>query len=179
MARKFPAMEILTFAELMELHFVKMFRDENVSLQTIRKAANVASEKFRSAYPFTVKRFDTDGRSIFATLIGKESDNEVVEELKHGQLVFKTIIRPFFRKLKYDGMTLEQFWPLGTRGRIVLDPLRKHGQPIDFDSGIPVETIIDALEAGDGQEVHVVAKWLGIPLEAVQAAIQFNKSLSA
>ena len=177
--RKFPSTEMLTFAELMELHFVKIFRDEEVSLQTIRKAAQVASEKFRSEYPFTVKRFDTDGRSIFATLIGKESDREIVEELKHGQRVFSTIIRPFFRKLRYDGKSLGEFWPLGTNGRIVLDPMRRHGQPIDSETGIPVDTIIDSIKAGGGQDANVVAKWLDIPMEAVQAAIQFDKSLTA
>lgn len=178
-SRKFPSMEMLTFAELMELYFVKMFRNENVALQTIRKAAEVASVKFRSEYPFTVRRFDTDGKSIFATLIGKESDNEIVEELKHGQLVFKTVIRPFFRKLKYDGQSLGEFWPLGTSGRVVLDPMRRHGQPIDSETGVPVDTIIDSLKAGGGQDAKVVAKWLDIPLEAVQAAIQFDKSLTA
>src|SRR5579872_2488103 len=84
--RRLQGENLLTFAELMELHFVKMFRDENVSLQAIRKAASEATRKFRTDYPFAVKRFDTDGTSIFATLSSKETDRELVEELRHGQL---------------------------------------------------------------------------------------------
>src|SRR5262245_40272463 len=62
--RQFKDDRLLTFAELMELHFVKMFRDEGVTLHAIRRAADEASTKFHSEYPFTVRRFDTDGKSI-------------------------------------------------------------------------------------------------------------------
>src|SRR6188474_2328243 len=58
----------LTFIELMEVFFIKMFRDKGVSLQTIRKASEVAAKRFRTDYPFSFKRFDTDGKTIFATL---------------------------------------------------------------------------------------------------------------
>lgn len=170
---------LITFAELMELHFVKMFRDEDVSLQAIKKAAKAASRKFGATYPFTVRRFDTDGKSIFATLQSKETDREGVEELKHGQLVFQTIIRPFFKKLDYSGTEdVERYWPLEKSGRVVLDPTRQFGQPIDSETGVPTEAIIQALNAGGGQDAPQVAKWFEIPLEAVKAAARFERSLA-
>src|SRR5690348_14374797 len=52
--------KLLTFAELMELHFVKMFRDEGVSMETIKIASEKAAKRYHSACPFSVKRFDTD-----------------------------------------------------------------------------------------------------------------------
>ena len=171
--------KLLTFSELMELYFVKMFKDENVSLQTIRRAASEAAKRFKTDHPFAVQRFDTDGKSIFATLIDRESNKEIVEELRHGQLVFATVVRPFYRKLKYDGPSVGEFWPLGKGDRIVLDPMRKHGQPIDAETGLPVETILDALRGGGGQDAKTVADWFDIPLEAVQAAIRFDHSLAA
>lgn len=177
--RQIPEDQLLTFAELMELHFVKMFRDKNVSYQAIRKAATEAAKKFGSEYPFTVKRFDTDGTHIFATLKGKETKKELIEELHHGQLVF-TIIRPFFKKLDYGGTAdLERFWPMKKSGRVVLDPLRRFGQPIDSETGISTHTIFEAVNAGDGQDEKVVARWFDIPLEAVKAAIKFEKSLAS
>ncbi|MBW3539242.1 MAG: MerR family transcriptional regulator [Planctomycetes bacterium] len=177
--REFPGEKVLTFSELMELHFIKMFRDEGVTLQTIRRAALEASKRFRTQHPFAVKRFDTDGKQIFATLIGRESEQEIVEELRHGQLVFATIVRPFFRKLDYGDADVERFWPMEKTGRIVLDPMRRLGEPIDSESGVAVGTIIDALQAGGGQDPATVAEWLGIPLEAVRAALAYHRSLAA
>jgi uncharacterized protein (DUF433 family)/DNA-binding transcriptional MerR regulator len=182
-SRTFEEEQILTFAELMELHFIKMFREENVSLQAIRKAAQMAAQKFRSNYPFTVKRFDTDGKTIFATLKSKETDKELIQDLRQGQLVFATVIRPFFKRLDYlPTQEVGLFWPLRKssrqNGRVVLDPKRRYGQPIDSETGVPTSAITQALAAGDGQDVNTVAKWFDIPVEAVKAAIRFEKSLS-
>ena len=171
--------ELLTFEELMELHFVKLFLDQKVSLQTIRKAAREAARKFHSEYPFTVKRFDTDGRSIFATLRSEARQVDLVEELKHGQLVFQQMVKPFFKKLDYRSTdNIERFWPLTKSGRVVLDPNKRFGEPIDAATGVPTEAIFKAFRAGDGQDAPTVAKWFDIPLEAVKAAVQFEQSLA-
>jgi uncharacterized protein (DUF433 family) len=176
--REFPDEKIVTFMELMELHFISLFRREGVSLQTIRRAAVEAARKFRTGHPFAVQRFDTDGKAIFATLTKKETNEQIVEELRKGQLVFDTIIRPFFRKIEYH-MDGTRYWPMEMTGRIVLDPARRFGHPIDSETGVPTDAIIDALCANGGQDANEVAKWLDIPLEAVQAAILFEKSLAA
>lgn len=177
--RKLGSDRLITFAELMELYFVKLFRDQGVSLQAIRRAARAASEKFHSPYPFTVKRFDTDGKTIFATLKGTETNRERMEDLEKGQLVFTTIIRPFFRQLEYGATNdVAEFWPLKKQGRIVLDPTRRFGQPIDSETGVSTAAIVSAVTAGDGQDVKIVARWFDIPLEAVKAAIRFEKSLA-
>ncbi len=177
-SRKIATDPVLTFAELMELHFVKLFRDQGVPFRAIRKAAKAAELKFNSPYPFTVKRFDTDGKTIFATLKRDETKKTVVEDLEKGQLVFQKIIRPFFKKLDYGTTDVERFWPLKKRGRIVLDPQRRFGKPIDFETGISTDAIAKAVAAGDGQDVKTVAKWFDIPVEAVKAAIRFEKSLA-
>lgn len=181
--RQFATERILTFAELMELHFIKLFRDEDVSFQAIRRAAKKASDKYHSNYPFTYRRFDTDGKSIFATCKNEETDKEIVEDLQHGQLVFKQIIRPFFKRLDYLSTNdAGRYWPLRTSsrnsGRIVLDPERRFGQPLDSETGVSTEAIRQAVTAGDGQDVKTVARWLDIPVEAVEAAMKFEKSLS-
>lgn len=175
-----PAEKTISFTELMELHFIKMFREEGVSLQTIRKASAIATKKYKSEYPFCVKRFDTDGRDIFATLVSKETNAEVIEDLKHGQLVFNEIVKPFFRKLEYEN-TIEptRYWPREKAGRIVLDPSRKFGKPMDAESGVQTTAIYEALSAGCGQDEATVAKWLGIPLAAVRAAAAYERDLAA
>jgi uncharacterized protein (DUF433 family) len=175
-----PAERIITFAELMELHFIRMFREEGVSLQAIRKASQTAAQLFGSVYPFSVKRFDTDGRTIFATLIDRQrSGSQLLEDLQKGQYVFRSIVRPFFHKLEYKGFDVARFWPRGKRGRIVLDPARKFGKPIDAQAGVPTSVIYEAVRAGGGQTPAVVARWLGISVSAVNAAVAFERSLPA
>lgn len=179
--RRLPASEsALTFLELMELHFIKMFRLEGVPMQTIRKASAAAAVRFETDYPFCVKRFDTDGRTIFATMINEERDQVVVEDLRRGQYVFQEIVKPFFRKLEFrDAEAIVRFWPLERKGRVVLDPQRKFGKPIDAESGLPTKAIFNAIRAADGQSPREVAKWFGISVQAVQAAVAYEESLLA
>lgn len=175
-----PDEKTLTFIELMEVFFVKMFRDEGVSLQTIRKAACAAASRFNTEYPFSVKRFDTDGRTIFATLIRDEEGKELVEDLRKGQLVFDAILKPFFKKLDYRGsFEVARYWPQEKSGRVVIDPKRNFGKPIDSETGVPTRSIYDAVKAGGGQDVETVARWLDVPVAAVNAAVKFEQSLVA
>ena len=172
-----PNEKTITFLELMELHFVHMFREAGVSLQTIRRAAKTAAEHFGCDHPFTVHRFDTDGRTIFATLIGKEKKRRLVEDLKHGQYVFETVMRPFFKKLEYHQDDAVRFWPLTRAGRIVLDPQRHFGKPIDSSTGVPTRALYCAIKAGD--DPATVATWFNVPAVAVSAAVKFEESLAA
>ena len=171
--------DILTFDDLIEAHFVLMYLSEGVGLKVIKKAAEAAASKYQTNYPFSVKRFDTDGKTIYATLIEDKTNKRYLEDLNKGQYVFEKILRPFFRKLEYNQANqLVGYWPAGKRGRILLDPARKFGKPIDAETGIPTRTIFNALQAGGGQSPVDVARWLDIPLAAVRASAAFERSLA-
>lgn len=176
--RYFPRNErLLTFEELMEAHFIQMFRAEGVSFQTIRRASEAAAKRFNTKYPFSVRRFDTDGKAVFATLLKASKSKPLVEDLERGQYVFRSIMRPFFRKLDYRGGDgrIARFWPRTKQGRVVLDPNRCFGKPIDAETGVSTRAIYDAVIAGGGQSPAVVARWLGIPPAAVNAAVAFEQ----
>jgi hypothetical protein len=174
-----PKEDTLTFRDFIEIHFVLMYLDEGVRLTVIKKAAAAAAKKYSTNYPFSVRRFDTDGKTIFATLISDRTNRRHVEDLNKGQFFFERIMRPFFRKLEYnDADQLVRYWPVGKRGRVLLDPARKFGKPIDAETGVPTHVIFRALQAGDGQSPTDVARWLGIPLAAVTAARNFEQSLA-
>ncbi|MBI1903264.1 MAG: DUF433 domain-containing protein [Planctomycetia bacterium] len=172
---------VLTFLQLMELHFVNLFRRQGVLLHVIRRAARKAARQFHTSFPFCVKRFDTDGSTVFATLQHEETGKELVQDLARGQYVFQKILRPFFHKLDYGqteiGESIVRYWPLEKRGRVVLDPERHFGRPIDFESGVPTRAIYLALKAN--KDRRKVADWLGVPLAAVDAAAQFEETLCA
>lgn len=172
-----PASSTLTFLELIELLFVKVFRAEGVSMQAIRRASERASSMFNTQYPFAVKRFDTDGKRIFATLKQEADDIELIEELGKGQFAFDHVVRPLFRKLDYGVADALRYWPLDHGGRVVLDPRRAFGKPIDDETGVPTEALYNAMRADGGQDPSIVAEWFEVPIEAVKAADRYETEL--
>ena len=68
-----------------------------------------------------------------------------------------------------------KYWPMFKKGRVVLDPSRNFGEPIDFETGVPTSILNDAVALG--QDMRKVASWYGVPLTAVQKAVEFEKSL--
>lgn len=174
---------IVTFLELIELFFIKIFRDQGVSMAVIRRASQRAAELFDSPYPFAVRQFDTDGKRIFATLRIESDKQSVVEDISRGQYAFEYMVRPFFRKLDYhdgdNGHGALKFWPLERQGRVVLDPRRSFGTPIDAEKGVPTSVLFSAVAAGGGQTHATVAKWFDVPIVAVEAAVRFERSLLA
>lgn len=173
--------EFLTFLDLMELKFVGMFRQEGVSMKVIRDAAAVGAKLFETDHPFAVKRFDTDGRRIFATLDKGEarptriSDSRLVQELHISQYVFGRMVRPFFRKLDSGDKEILRYWPLGKNKRVVLDPQRAFGKPIDAETGVPTFVLYQASQSGEPR--HRIAAWYNVPLAAVSRAVEYETSI--
>ena len=121
------------FHDLLEIRFVNAFRQHGVSLQAIRSAADHARELFRQRYPFTRKRFLTDGRSIF-TEVFEETGDETLLDLVKRQYVFKQVVSPsLYSGIEYDHDDAKRWFPMRNSRRIVLDPDRAFGKPIVMD----------------------------------------------
>ena len=167
---------VLTFLDLMELYFVAKFRGENMSMQYIRAAAAEGIKRFQTDHPFAVRRFFTDGYRIFAELDSQKTGSELpTEELTKRQLVFNRIVKRFSKKLDLRMDEVVRYWPLGRRGRVVIDPARSFGKPIDNETGIRTFTLYQASLCGDTFEA--IARWYDVPKEAVQCAAKYERSL--
>jgi uncharacterized protein (DUF433 family) len=166
--------EPLAFVELIELLFVAEFQQAGLSMQYIRRAAARARQEFDTLYPFAVRRFATDGREIFTTVAIQEQPKTATYEIVHGQSVFSSIIRRYFRyHLDIEKEFANRYWPLGRKQRVVLDAARAFGAPIDEPTGVPTEALVAALEAGDSEED--VAAWFEVPLQAVRTALKYER----
>ncbi|HEY8597188.1 MAG TPA: hypothetical protein VIL85_02085 [Thermomicrobiales bacterium] len=175
-----PQDHVLSFLELIELLFVSLFRQEGLSLRVIREAAEIASLWFSTDYPFAIKQFNTDGQHIFATLADEADSSEIMAELGKGQLAFPMVIEPFLRKIDYRADNLAQaFWPLGRQERVVIDPERSFGKPIDAEMGVPTSTLYSAFRAEGPDSISRVARWYEVPVAAVEGAITFERALRA
>jgi uncharacterized protein (DUF433 family)/DNA-binding transcriptional MerR regulator len=166
--------EGLGFKDLIELRFVHAFRGEGVSIQVIRRTLEVARERFSAPYPFTCKRFRTDGKRIFMEVIEETGDESLVD-VERQQNVIQKVIGPSLR----EGVELDmqgeaaRWFPLRGSKTIVFDPARKFGQPILAEFDVPTIAIADAVRAEGGNEKRV-AKLYDIPVSAVRKAIEFE-----
>ena len=170
---------LLGFHDLLEIRFVHAFRQYGVSLQAIRAASREAREIFSQAYPFTCRRFQTDGRSIFATVLDETGD-ETILDLARRQLVFKQVIAPsLYEGIDYaDEGKAQRWYPIKRSKAVVLDPQINFGKPTINSAGIDTASIYQAYLA-EGESVRRVASLYEIKVAEVQAAISYEHGLAA
>lgn len=174
---------VLTFLDLIELKFVGLFREQGVSMPAIRVAARVAGDLFRTDHPFAVRKFATDGSSIFAKLErrdfpgAEEVPDRLIEDLVAQQYTFPDMTEAFFRKIDWGDPEAIRLWPMGKDKRVVIDPTRNFGKPIDQPTGVATLALYEA--STSGERPQTVATWFDAPLEAVIRAIEYETLLAA
>jgi hypothetical protein len=102
----------VSFRDLIELRFVKAFRDAGLSLQTIRECVSRAADIAHDVRPFSTRRFRTDGKTIFFEITNGVREGELAD-LKRRQNVFHRIVEPSLHDLEFDADVLARWYPLG------------------------------------------------------------------
>jgi uncharacterized protein (DUF433 family) len=167
----------LSFRDLIELRFVKAFRDIGLSLPTIRECFERAVEAVHDQRPFSTQKFRTDGKTIFLEITDNVNEGELLD-LKKRQGVFHRIVAPSLHDLEFDAETVVRWFPLGKAHRsIVVDPARSFGRPIVMPAGVPTEVLREAVEVEGSEEK--VAKLYEVPVAAVRDAVVFQQRLAA
>lgn len=171
--------KLLSFHDLLEIRFVHAFRQHGVSLQAIRSASRQARELFEQAYPFTCKRFQTDGRDIFATVLDETGDETLLDLIKR-QYAFKQVIKPsLYDGIDYTGQgTALRWYPQKHSKAVVLDPTRNFGKPVLCVAGVDTSALYHAYLA-EGQDAKRVAMLFEIAASEVRAAINFEHRIAA
>jgi uncharacterized protein (DUF433 family) len=164
----------VSFRDLIELRFVKAFRDLGLGLPTIRLCFERAVEEVNDARPFSTQRFRTDGKTIFLEITDGVREGELLD-LKRRQGVFHRVIAPSLHGLEFDADIVSRWYPAGKT--IVLDPARAFGRPIVAEAGIPTVVISEAVEV-EGSAGRV-AKLYELPVAAVRDAVMFQQQLAA
>jgi uncharacterized protein (DUF433 family) len=167
----------VSFRDLIELRFVKAFRDVGLGLANIRACFNRAVEEVHDERPFSTQRFRTDGKTIFLEITHDVREGELID-LRRRQSVFHRVVAPSLRDLEFDADVVARWFPLGTlRKSIVVDPSRAFGRPIVVHGSVPAEIISDAVRIEGSAEK--VAKLYDVPLPAVRDAVAFQQQLAA
>jgi uncharacterized protein (DUF433 family) len=167
----------LSFRDLIELRFVRAFRDVGLGLTTIRACFKRAVEEVHDERPFSTQRFRTDGKTIFLEITHDVREGELID-LRHRQGVFHRVVAPSLRDLEFDADVVARWFPLGiTRRSIVVDPARAFGRPIVARGSVPAEIISDAVRIEGSAEK--VARLYDVSLPAVREAVAFQHQLAA
>ncbi|HEX5503674.1 MAG TPA: hypothetical protein VFW96_13710 [Thermomicrobiales bacterium] len=171
---------VLSFVELVELLVVKNFRQAGVKMPVIREVAERASARFGTPHPFTSRHFAADGAAVFDALATCADQKADRDDMLRGRRAFEQTVRPFSAQFDYaeDGRAA-RFWPRQHDGRVVLDPRRAFGQPIDAETGVPTAVLYDAVSANPEDDAETIARWFAVPVAAVDAAVAYERSLRA
>ena len=167
-----------TFRDLMELRYVNAFHIAGVSWQRICRTAEYSRERFGTDYPFSHRRFQTDGAEIFS------DTNDGLEQIsRYGQMAFSQIIGPeLYEPLDYvDDAPVRWYpaeeWGLADIGQgVMVDPLRSAGAPVTSELYIPTETLYSKFKAEEN-DADRVARWYEIPKRTVLGAVAFEEEL--
>jgi uncharacterized protein (DUF433 family) len=166
----------LSFRDLIELRFVKTFRDLGVGLATIRDCYRRAVDEIQDERPFSTQRFRTDGKTIFLEITEKDHDGRMID-LRRRQQVFRALIEPSLRDLEFDASAVARWYPLGMKHPAVLvDPARSFGRPV-VQGGVPTKVLVHAVRL-EGS-IDAVAALYEVPKTEVRSAIEFELRLAA
>ena len=168
-----------TFLDLMELRIVNAFHISGVPWQRICKTAEYARQRFGTDFPFSHRRFQTDGKDIF-----DRSGYQIEQVSRGGQLAFAKIIGPsLFEPMDYvDDAPVRWYpaeeWGLETVGRnVIVDPRRSFGSPVISERFIPTDTLNLNFEA-EGRDASMVARSYEISEASVWCAVRFEEELA-
>jgi hypothetical protein len=157
----------LSFGDLVELLYVRGFRNEGVELEEIRDTAAKFRVEWSEQYPLATKRFATDGKRLLL-----EKGGDWIHALTGQHQAF---IEELANHLVFDNGIASEWRPLGVDRAVVLHPDRSFGKPIEDASGAHTYVLSLAYEAERNAEA--VAWWYGITSAAVLDAVRFEKEL--
>lgn len=156
---------VLSFAELIELFFVREYIGLGVQLQHIRATAEALAAKV-GPYPFSRSELLVGGRLLFV-----EQAEGILERPDIGQLVadFAETITP---RLRFDKGEAERYFPPEFDEHIYLDKSIRGGEAVITEFAIPTRMIYALWEAE--RELLPVAEYFEIKDSDVSIAIRYE-----
>ncbi|QEE45950.1 hypothetical protein FVA81_15620 [Rhizobium sp. WL3] len=166
----------LGFRDLIELRFVKEFIKAGLGLKTIRHCLDYARECVNDEHPFSTRRFQTDGRTIFlesATVAG----DATLLDLKDKQYTIKAVIERTFKDLDIEKDSVRRWRPYKGKSSIIVDPSLVFGQPTTAIYNVPTIALAQAVSAeGSAKAVSLLYE---VPISVVRDAVAFEEMLAA
>lgn len=177
--------EELSFLDLMEIRFVEHFREHGVKVRSLRLAAQVLREEFKTAHPFALDRVvlvadkaDVMVEEVLRDSANKAGDPRLRSLLTKNYVMYEAIKQSLIPGVKFDVKThLAKRWaPVPLKfPKIIVDPRIAYGKPAG-PSRIPTDVLYDAWFA-ENENADAVAHIYEVPSPEVIAAVSFEKEL--
>ncbi|NHT76076.1 hypothetical protein G8E10_10050 [Rhizobiaceae bacterium CRRU44] len=168
----------LGFKDLMEARVADVLIREGVSAIKVRSAIKIAKEELGKDHPLSSNRFRTDGREIFLSIISTDEEGQKSERLLNlfrKQYEFQSVIDPILKTVDFtENGDPKLWWPSGRKSKVVVDPARSFGQPIDSVSSVPTAVLA---AAGRQEGTAVAALSYAVERSSVKRAIEFESAL--
>jgi uncharacterized protein (DUF433 family) len=165
----------LSFRDVQEIRFLQAFRSLGVSWQTIRLASENAKRIIGDDHPFSTGCFKSFRNAILLDAAEATGD-PVLLDVARNQLALRRVVAPYLKGLVFDKDEPVRWFPADGR-LIVIDPMRRFGQPIVTREGVPTRVLAKAYRAE--QSFKAVAKWYEVPIRSVRAAVGYENRLAA
>lgn len=163
----------LGFRDLTEVRVVAAFIDAGLSPQKVRRAIEIARERYGLERPLSTNDFRTDGGSIFL-ILAEEGDDRVVNVFT-SQFEIKNVVEPSFKGFQFSASGEPIRWQI-SKG-VVLDPERSFGQPIEESSSVPTYVLANAVKS-EGSIKGAAAAYR-VSVGAVRNAMAFESQIAA
>lgn len=169
----------LGFLDLLEVAFLGRIvlaagrQGRSPSWRAIRTAAETARRVLNTEHPFAVRRIHTDGRRIFAEAQQETGDLALYDLVGDNFAIYGVLADSFIASVEYDDDTPRRWTPDARFPRIIVDPRRAFGRPIEATSGAPAEALFDAWRAEKSNTAKVAA-FFGTDVPGVEQAVHFT-----
>jgi hypothetical protein len=168
----------LGFRDLMEVRVANALMRHEISAIRVRAAIEMAREVYGIDRPLSTERFRHNGRDIFMQVIERDSDGEEREALINTfrrQYEFTAIVEPSLKNIEFDDAGTPRFWwPRGKAAKIVVDPERSFGQPIEISSSVPTSVLA---AAGKSLGPQAAARAYDVSIPAVRRSMAFESEI--
>ena len=169
----------LGFLDLLEVAFLGRINQaverqgRALSWKALRAAADTARRVLKSEHPFAARRIHTDGRSVFLEAQKATGDAALYDLVSDNFAIYDVLSASFIATIEYEDDEPRRWIPDERFPRILVDPRRAFGRPIESRSGAPAETLFDAWRAEKGN-AEKVAVWFETDREGIDQAVHYT-----
>ena len=169
----------LGFLDLLEVAFLGRInraverQGRTLSWKALRAAAETARRVMDTEHPFAARRIHTDGRGIFLEAQKETGDAALYDLVSDNFAIYEVLSSSFIATIEYEDDQPRRWVPDERFPRILVDPRRAFGRPIESRSGAPAEALFDAWRAEQGH-ADKVAAWFETDREGIDQAVHYT-----
>src|SRR5579872_3856648 len=145
----------LGFLDLMEVRFIEHFRKQDYSLQSLRKAADVARAELKVDHPYALfgVKFIGERKNIFLEVAKAEGDRKLLNLITKQFAIYEVLENVLEHGIVFDPTSgLAQRWKPRDKAfpHVVIDPTIAYGQPTIEGTRVTTDAIFSSWKAENG-----------------------------